>query len=492
MNQLLNKRLGLIVCGGAVAALTACAPMPALGPVADAKAPEAFKSTQAFQAPEAYWPTDHWWEKYNDLQLNQLIEEGLADAPDLKAAQARLRRSEAQSQAVGSILYPQLGVNATAFGQEASTNYIVPAPYTPQGWYSYGQATLNFNWEIDFWGKNRAALAAAVSESQARSADVAQARLILTTSIARSYADLARLMADRTTAEKALEIRTKTWMLFTERQKQGLEHTGAVSQAEGKKNLAENDLVQIDVRIAETRNRLAALVGAGPDRGLQIKPPNNLINANYALPPDIGINLVGRRPDIVATRWQAEASQSRIEQRKAAFYPNVNIVAFVGAQSLGINKLVETGSYMSNAGPAIYLPIFLGGKLRADLKVARAEYDENVANYEKTLIQALNEVADVAAGLKQLQKQVRLADQSVAAQSQGLTVAANRYKGGLANYLDVLVAEDELLTSWRVQTDVRTRAFILDVALTKALGGGYQTDAAAVRQQDKTSEEFPQ
>lgn len=122
MNQLLNKRLGLVVCGGVIAALTACAPMPAFGPVVNAKAPEAFKSTQAFQAPEAHWPTDRWWEKYNDLQLNQLIEEGLADAPDLKAAQARLRRSEAQSQAVGSILYPQLGVNATAFGQEASTN----------------------------------------------------------------------------------------------------------------------------------------------------------------------------------------------------------------------------------------------------------------------------------------------------------------------------------------------------------------------------------
>ncbi len=493
MKHLLNKHLGWAFCGGVIAmVLTACAPMTALGPVADAKAPEAFKSTQTFRAPEANWPNDRWWEKYNDPQLNQLIEEGLADAPDLKAAQARLRRSEAQSQAVGSILYPQLGVNATAFGQEASTNYIVPAPYTPQGWYSYGQATLNFNWEIDFWGKNRAALAAAVAESQVRSAEVAQARLILTTSIARSYADLARLIADRATAEKALDIRNKTWVLFAERQKQGLENMGAVSQAEGKKSLAENDLVQIDVRITETRNRIAALVGAGPDRGQQIKPPNNLIQANYALPPDLGINLVGRRPDIVATRWQAESSQSRIEQRKAAFYPNVNVIAFIGAQSLGINKLVESGSYMSNAGPAIYLPLFLGGKLRADLKVARAEYDENVANYEKTLIQALNEVADVAAGLKQLQKQVRLADQSVAAQSRGLTVAANRYKGGLANYLDVLVAEDELLTSWRVQTDVRTRAFILDVALTKALGGGYQVDPSAVLQQDKTSEEFPQ
>ena len=466
--------------------------MPELGPLADARAPESFISALSFKAPEAAWPNERWWEKYNDPQLNQLITEGLVDSPDLKVAQARLRRSEAQSQSVGSVLYPQFSANGTVFGQEASTNYLVPSPFTPQGWYSYGQATLNFNWEIDFWGKNRAALSAAVSESQVRRAELAQARLILTTAVARSYADLARLMADRGTAEKALEIRTKTWKLFAERQKQGLENTGAVSQAEGKMHLAENDLVQIDVRMTETRNRLAALVGAGPDRGLQINPPKTLMTTTYALPPEIGINLVGRRPDIVATRWQAEASQSRIEQRKAAFYPNVNIMAFVGAQSLGINRLVESGSYMSNAGPAVYLPIFLGGKLRADLKVARADYDESVAAYEKTLIQALNEVADVAAGLQQLNKQVRLADQSVAAQTQGVTVAANRYKGGLANYLDVLIAEDELLSSWRVQTDVRSRAFILDVALTKALGGGYQTASAmAVRLEDQKSEELP-
>lgn len=472
--------------------LTACAPMPALGPVADARLPESFQSTESFKAPEVAWPADRWWEKYGDTQLTQLIEEALKDAPDLKIAQARLRRAEAQSQSVGSVLYPQLAGNATVFGQELSNNYIVPPSYNPQGWRSYGQATLNFNWEIDFWGKNRSALAAAVSESQARRAEVAQSRLILTTSIARSYADLVRLFADRATAEKALEIRTKTWALFNERQQQGLENAGAVSQAAGKKLLSENDLVQIEIRIAETRNRLAALVGAGPDRGLSITPQQTVLQARYALPPEIGINLIGRRPDIVASRWQAEAGQSRIEQRKAMFYPNVNIAALVGVQSMGINRLVESGSYMSNAGPAIYLPIFLGGKLRADLAAARAEHDENVANYERTLIQALNEVADAAAGLQQLQKQVSLADQSVAAQSRGVQVAVNRYRGGLANYLDVLVAEDELLIGWRVQTDVRSRAFILDVALIKALGGGYRTDAAADRREDKKSEEFPQ
>lgn len=471
--------------------LTACAPMPSLGPVVDARSPESFESTKTLVGPEVAWPDDRWWEKYDDAQLNQLIDEGLVDAPDLKAAQARLRQAESQSKAVGSVLYPQLTANGTVFGQETSTNYIVPAPYTPQGWYSYGQATLNFNWEIDFWGKNRAALASAVSESQARRAEVAQARLMLTTSIARSYADLARLMADRATAEKALEIRTKTWALFNDRQQQGLENVGAVSQAAGKMHLAENELVQIDVRIAEMRNRLAALVGAGPDRGLKIKPPATLLQVAYALPPDIGINLIGRRPDIVAARWQAEAGQSRIENRKAMFYPNVNVAAFVGGQSLGINRLIESGSYMSNAGPAIYLPIFLGGKLRADLAAARAEYDERVANYEKTLVQALNEVADVAAGLQQLQKQIDLVDRSVAAQNRGLQVADNRYRGGLASYLDVLIAEDELLHSWRVQTDIRTRAFILDVAMIKALGGGYKTSAEQDRLDISKTEELP-
>lgn len=489
MKNHVNLRWGYPITAALL--LTACAPLPALGPVSGARSPESFESAQTFKAPEAEWPSDRWWEKYNDPQLNALIDEGLADAPDLKIAQARLRRAEAQSQSVGSVLYPQLTGNATVFGQELSNNYIVPQSYNPQGWRSYGQATLNFNWEIDFWGKNRSALAAAVSESQAHRAELAQAKLILTTSIARSYADLARLVADRATTEKALEIRTKTWTLFNERQQQGLENIGAVSQAAGKKLLAENELVQIDVRIAETRNRLAALVGAGPDRGLQIKPPQMLLQVNYALPRDIGINLVGRRPDIVATRWQAEAGQNRIEQRKAMFYPNVNIAALVGVQSMGINRLVESGSYMSNAGPAIYLPIFLGGKLRADLAVARAEYDESVATYEKTLIQALNEVADVAAGLQQLQKQVSLADQSVAAQTRGVQVAVNRYRGGLANYLDVLIAEDELLNNWRVQTDVRTRAFILDVALVKALGGGYRTNAGQDRQNEKKTEEFP-
>lgn len=482
------RTLSWVLLTGVIAG---CAPLPALGPVDGARAPESLQSAQSFRAPEAAWPTDTWWEKYHDPQLTQLIAEGLADAPDLKIAQARLKRAEAASQSVGSVLYPQLTGNATVYGQEMSSNYITPPAYTPQGWYSYSQATLNFNWEIDFWGKNRSALAAAVSDSQARRAELAQARLILTTAIARSYAELARLMADRATTEKALEIRTKTWTLFNERQQQGLENIGAVSQAASKKYLAENDLVQIDIRIAETRNRLAALVGAGPDRGLQITPPQTLLQVDYALPTDVGINLVGRRPDIVATRWQAEAGQSRIEQRKAMFYPNVNLAAFVGVQSLGINRLVESGSYTSNAGPAIYLPIFLGGKLRADLAMARAEYDENVANYEKTLIQALNEVADVAAGLKQLQKQITLADQSVAAQTRGVQVAVNRYRGGLANYLDVLIAEDELLNNWRVQTDVRTRAFILDVALIKALGGGYQTDPARDRIDEKNTEEFP-
>ncbi|WP_062309413.1 efflux transporter outer membrane subunit [Polynucleobacter sinensis] len=474
----MHKKRHFGICAALLIAsfiVSGCARLPKIDPRVNGVDPNSFESTQSFQAPEANWPTDKWWEKYGDIQLNQLMEEALAGSPDLRIAQARLRRSESGSEAVGSILYPQITANGQVFGQELSSNYIIPPAFTPSGWNYYGQTTLNFNWEIDFWGKNRAALVAALSESQVRMAELAQAKLMLTTSIASNYADLTRLAFDKSTAERALRIRTKTFDLFKERYKQGLENIGSVNQAAGKMHLTENQLVQIEIRIAETRNRLAALAGAGPDRGLKITLPSIKQNVNFALPTDIGINLIGRRPDIVASRWQVEASESRIAQRKAAFYPNISISALAGYQSSGINRLFDPGSYISSAGPAIYLPIFLGGRLRADLNMSVAEHDETVNNYEKTLIQALNQVADIAAALKQLQTQIDLADKAAEAQKIGLSVATNRYKGGLSNYLDVLVAEDELLTSWRIQTDVRSRALSLDIALISALGGGYQT-----------------
>jgi NodT family efflux transporter outer membrane factor (OMF) lipoprotein len=228
-------------------------------------------------------------------------------------------------------LLPQLSANASATEQRQSYNYLTPKSMTPEGWQDYGRATLDFSWELDFWGKNRAALAAATSETEASRAEFAQTRLSLAAAIATDYMELARLFAARDTAARSVEVRSKTATLFAERFANGLETKGSLREAEARRAGAEGDLLQIDEQIGLQRYRLAALLGAGPDRGLAIeRPAINLHAARSACPSELAADLLGRRPDIVAARLRTEAQLKRIDQKKAEFYPNVNLAGFIG------------------------------------------------------------------------------------------------------------------------------------------------------------------
>lgn len=471
-----NVTLGALVAT-AVFGLSACAQLPSSTPLAQPRDAAQYASAQSFAAGESAWPVDAWWIRYGDAQLDALVSEALRGSPDMALASARLRQAESNAQIAGAALLPQLSANAAATSQRQSYNYLVPQAQLPQGWNDYGQASINFSWEIDFWGKNRAAVAAATSALAAQHAESAQARLLLTTSLVSTYAEFARLYAAQDTAEKAVEVRSKTAELFAERYRHGLETMGSVRQADARRASAQADLLQIGEQLGLTRNRLAALVGAGPDRGLALTRPQVRLDRDFGLPAQLSLDLLGRRPDIVAARWQAQAQAKRIDQKEAEFYPNVNLSAFIGMQALGINRLHEQGSTFGSAGPAISLPIFTGGRLRAELAGSRAAYDAAVASYDATVTHALQEVADAAVSQKALGGQLAKTAESVDAASDAHRVARNRYEGGLANYVDVLTAEDALLASQRVLTDLQSRAFTLDVALTRALGGGYRADA---------------
>lgn len=479
-----NHYLVLLVVLG----LIGCAPAPVLKDPATSKGVAASRS---FDAPETAWPEDDWWKKYNDKQLDQLVRIALSNSPDIKIAAARFKQASAFSDSIGSVLYPQLSGNANATAQEFSGNYLFPPSMTPNGWPWTGQATLNFNWEIDIWGKNRAALSAAVSSAQASLADHEQAKLLISAGVVQTYAELARAYSNKETLEKIIGIRKQTVDLFTQRQKHGMETQGAVDQAAAKMVLAKNDLVQADTQIKLLKNKIAALAGQSPDFALTIKKPEINFNYHYALPAEIDVGVLGRRPDVIAARWLVESKDATIYQRKAEFFPNVNLAAFIGFQSLGLNNLIAPESHYGSAGPAIYLPIFQGGRLRANLNASKAGYDEAVANYEKVLLGALQEVADVGVNMKALDEQVALSNDAVKKSTSALSIAKARYEGGLSNYLNVLVAEDELLTMLRVQTDINARAFIYDASLNKALGGGYKYDSKTTVKEDKEIERFP-
>jgi NodT family efflux transporter outer membrane factor (OMF) lipoprotein len=457
----------LVTAGG-------CARIPSLGEPPVLKPVEQLASVKSLSAPVAAWPSDHWWEAYGDRQLNDLIEEALRDSPTLAQAQARLHLAGAAVQGSGAALMPEVTANAAFTQEKHSYNYLMPRAAVPQDWNDYGRATLNLSWELDFWGKNRSALAAAISEQQAAQAELAQTRLILSTSVASTYAGLRHLFTVRDSAEKALAIRSKTAELFRDRHRFGLENLAGVRQVEARQAGAEAVLLSIDERIALQRNAIAALVGAGPDRGLSVTRPTANASGSDGPPPNLSLELLGRRPDIVAARLRTEATARRIDQQKAGFYPSVNLLAFAGFQSLGIDNLTDSDSGIGSVGPAISLPIFNTERLQGQLRGARAEYDAAVASYNRTLSNALREVADAMTSRKALDGELAATRAAVTAANEAHQIVSHRYKGQLATYLDVLSAEDELVSARRALADIESRALFLDVALVRALGGGFQ------------------
>jgi len=460
----------------ALGLLSACA--PDLGPLPEPKNETALARQKSFAAPAADWPARDWWTAYDDPQLNALIAEGLAGSPDIRVAEARVKEADAAAQQSGGALYPHLTANGSVSEARQSLNQGFPKAFQsflPHGWHDQGQITGNASYDLDLFGANRAQFAAATSDAAAVEVDLAGARLTLSTAIASAYANLEQLVADRAAAQESLSERDQSTELVRQRASQQLENEGELSQARSRSAGAKADLDQIDGQIALARNQLAALVGKGPDRGLDIALPGAAALKAFGVPATLGVDLIGRRPDIVAARLRAEAAGSRIKVAHAAYYPNINLNGDLGFQALGIANLISPASEIGQIGPAISLPIFDGGRIEGGYRNARAQYDEAVANYDKTLTQALHDVADALANQRELAAELADAKIALTESENAYRIATLRYQGGLSRYLDVLTSEDTLVVQRRRVADLQARAFGQDVALVHALGGGFET-----------------
>ncbi|NNM75747.1 efflux transporter outer membrane subunit [Sphingomonas sp. ID1715] len=470
-----------LFAGGVVLGLSACAGVPELGPKPLLQSAGQL-GAKSLRGSAAAWPISAWWRGYGDPQLNALVEEALTGSPDVAIAAARLRAAEAAAQQAGAALVPSLELDASVAAAKQSYNNGPPRQFVPQGIQDIGRVAGTLSFDLDLWGRNRAALAAATSEAEAARVDAEQSALLLSTAIASAYADLAGLYASRDVAAEAVRVRGDTAELTARRVANGLDTRGEQLQAESRVPAARAELAALDEAIALTRNRLAALVGKGPDRGATIARPAISVPGT-ALPQRLDLDLLGRRPDLVAARLRSEAAASRIKVARAAFYPNINLSALVGLQAIGLGNLFESGSSFGSAGPALSLPLFDGGRREGGYRGARAQYDEAVARYNGTLVAALREVADATASLKALD--VRLVEQrsALAAAEAAARIARIRYQGGLANQLTALQADDTVLGFRRAVAELEARRFALDVALVRALGGGfrYQSELAGLR-----------
>jgi len=454
--------------------LSACAAVPRLEPspaLRPAKSFAADRSLASTTTTVAAWPDGDWWRGYRDAQLTALIEEGLAGAPDIDAAVARLHQAAGYRQQAGAALLPRVDAGASVSEAKQSYDDGIPEAFVPHGWNGTASTSLDVSFDLDLWGRNRANLRAATSDGDAASLDVAEARLLLSTDIASAYADLARLFAERDVETDAVASRVDTDKLVANRVAIGLDTRAELKQADAAVPAERANLAQIDETIGLTRNRLAALLGEGPDRGLSIRRPS-LSFAARTVPADVTSDLLGRRPDIASARARVEASAQRIKAAHADFYPSVSLSAMIGFQSLGISNLFLSGSSAGSAGPAISLPIFHGGEIAGKYRVARATYDEAVATYNGTVATAFHDVADAVTSQSMLGGELDQSRQSLADAREAYAVARQRYEGGLSTYLTVLTAQDSVLQEQRTVVDLEARAFTLDVALVRALGGG--------------------
>lgn len=455
---------------GVLLVLGGCATIPRLGPAPAVRAPATLAVSSLNGV--ATWPRDDWWAGFRDPQLSLLIEEGWRESPDVALAAARIRVADAFAQQADVARFASFGLQGQLGGSKQSENFGVPRQFVPKGIQQVGQIAGTARFDLDLWGRNRAALAAARGDAEAARVDAAQSRLMLSTAIASAYADLAQQMMQRDLAVDALHLREATAKLTAERVQVGLDARGSLYAARSRVPAARADILTFDEMIVATRHRIAALLGAGPDRGVAIKRPN-LHTLAAGIPANAGIDLVGRRPDLVAAQLRASAAERRIAVAHADFYPNLNLSVLAGLESLGFGNLLKSTSSYGNGGLAFSLPIFDAGGTAGRYRQARGQYDEAVAQYNSTLIGALREVADAyvtraAAEPKLVEERRALAD---AERSRAVSVL--RYRGGLSNQLPVLVDEDTLLGVRRAVVDADFRRVGLDIALIRALGGGY-------------------
>ncbi|MGE1155419.1 efflux transporter outer membrane subunit [Pseudomonas kitaguniensis] len=425
-------------------------------------------------ASDAHWPTRQWWQAYGDPQLNRWVDLATHNSPSLAMAAARVREARAMA-----------GVAESAESLQVSSDTTLKRHNWPKDqFYGPGElsgattwdnnASLGLSYALDLWGRDSNASERAVDVAHTRVAEARQAQLELQNNVVRAYIQLSLHYANRDSVAATLAQQQQILDLANKRLNAGIGTHLDVSQAETPLPETHRQLDALDEEIALSRNQLAALAGKGPGEGAQLQRPSVSLAAPLKLPARLPAQLLGQRPDVVAGRWQVAAQARGIDVAHAGFYPNVDLLGSLGYMATGGALLGFLSGQKLNysVGPAITLPIFDGGRLRAQLGEASAGYDIAVARYNQTLVNALKGISDQLIRRESMEKQSAFAAQSVASAQKTYDIAMIAYQRGLTDYLNVLNAQTLLFRQQQIEQQVQAARLSAHAELVTALGGG--------------------
>ncbi|HET6378406.1 MAG TPA: efflux transporter outer membrane subunit [Methylocella sp.] len=445
-------------------------------------------------APAMGWPEERWWRRFGNPDLDRVMEKALADNPGLKKAFARLAEADAVAQVEGARLLPWLDSD-NAFKQVRYAKHGIVASYNPLlGGAEKTSDTLNllsFRYEFDFWGKNRAAFEAALGEAAAQEAEAAQARLLLTTALARFYIRGAALAQQLALAQEMVQLRRSLLNLAETRFRTGLDSGDERKQAAIELENATRREAGTRALVILHQNMIARLMGEGPDAAQDLLIGRKLsLPSKLTLPPELPVELLAQRPDLAAALHRAEAAAERIHVAKARFLPSVDLVtATAGLEASVFTKNIETlpgllfrGSNLNYVvAPGIHLPIFEGGRLRGQLAAARSQYDEAVELYNDTLLRAVQEVADSLTNWKQTGAILSAQNRLLESARGKVNLTQVRLSSGLNDRREMLTSRFALLDHQYALKALEADHLTAMVDIIQALGGGYSSGISSPR-----------
>lgn len=419
------------------------------------------------------FPTLEWWKAFDDNQLCCVIEEALRDNPTLKKAEARLAYATELAKVKRSYLVPTVGFEAQTnwmyYGQNSffrSIDSTIP-PYIHQ--IDVG-STLSY--EFDFWGKNKHLFKAALGFKRAEMAEMASSKLMITAAVAKIYFTIQKDLARQHLLKELEHLKKSLVELTKETQIHGLTAQMKNLSAQDHQEKIQEALLENQKMTDTDHYILDSLTGQSPG-SYTMKYVSLDTESHFTLPSTIALDLVARRPDLTAQIWRVESIAHEVGAAKADFYPNIDLNIFAGLESIHFGNLFSAKSYLYSILPAIHLPIFNAGRLKANLKSKQAKFEEAIFSYNETLLKAAQEVADGIAAVRWISKQIDSQIKVLQLADEQVRLATLRLKQGLGTAFDVIDQKEYLLSEQLKMIDLKHLLALSKISLIKALGGGF-------------------
>jgi NodT family efflux transporter outer membrane factor (OMF) lipoprotein len=449
-------------------------------PAAPASAPDAWKTQPPWQeaAPKDSIPKGTWWQIFHDPALDAYEQQLLQANQSLFAARDRLSQARSLARIATADFFPQVSADPSALRERGSANRPLNGVTQTVSAYTQNVFTIPFslNYEADLFGRVRHNVEAANATLQSTAADLQNVQLVLTAELAADYFTVRELDAEYQVVQESVGYERKGLDLVNNRHEGGVANGLEVAQQATLLDSTISQLSLVQQTRAQFEHAIAVLVGQ-PAYAFSV-PVTPLRDAPPPVPLGVPSDVLERRPDIATAERTMAFQNAQVGIARTAFYPHITLGGSGGLESKEIGSLFNASSLIWSVGADALQPIFQGGRNRANLAAARAAYDQSVANYRQSVLTAFQQVEDGISNLSTLSQALTTQSAAVEDARRALTIANNRYVGGVTTYLDVITAQTTLLNSQRLATQLLGQQMVSAVYLVKALGGSW--DAAEI------------